>query len=266
MKNLITIIIAVLILATSFFIFTNTPLFVKGYVKVKGAIGEIAGPTLKIAGKPTHFIGYIFNSYFNLIGTKKENLALKKKLETLQLENRKITELEKENKRLKIILNLIEQAPDSMITARVIGEDIKNWFKCIIIDKGRNYGIKEKMSVITPKGIVGQAVEVNKWHSKVMIINDTNSSVDVYVEGKNTRGILEGTGQTTLRLKYILKNDEVEIGDKLITSGKDGIYQKGLPTGIVITINRNKPGIFADIEVMPYNNFKRLEEVLILKR
>ena len=123
-----------------------------------------------------------------------------------------------------------------------------------------------KMPVVTSRGLVGQVVETDRWVTKVMVINDTNSSVDIYVEGRNTRGILEGTGQTLLRLKYIRKNDELEIGDKLITSGKDGIYPKGLAIGIVTTVNRNKPGIFADIEVMPFNNFNRLEEVLVLKK
>jgi len=62
------------------------------------------------------------------------------------------------------------------------------------------------------------------------------------------------------------KNDEIELGDKVITSGKDGIYPRGLPTGIITTIDRNKPGIFADIEVMPFTDFKRLEEVLVLRK
>lgn len=122
------------------------------------------------------------------------------------------------------------------------------------------------MPIITPKGVVGQVVEVSKWHSKVMTIGDVNSSVDVNVEGRDTRGILEGTDHTVLRLKYITKNDEIEIGDKLVTSGKDGIYPKGIPAGIVIAINKNKAGIFYDIEVMPYNNFKRLEEVIVVRR
>jgi len=266
LKTSITIITAVLVLAFSFFIFTNTSLFVHTYVKVKCNLGEIAGPAIKIVGKPANLVKYLFETYVNLFDAKKENVELKKKLDIFQLENQKISELEKENKRLKLILHLAEQNPSKMIAARVIGEDIKNWFRCIIIDKGRDFGVTEKMPIITPKGLVGQAVEVNKWHSKVMIVNDTNSSVDVYIDGKNSRGILEGTGQTTLKLKYILKNDEAAIGDKLITSGKDGIYPKGLPTGIIITVNRNKPGIFADIDVMPFNNFKRLDEVLIIRK
>jgi rod shape-determining protein MreC len=200
------------------------------------------------------------------MGAKKENAELKKKLDTLLLESQKIPDLERENKRLKTLLNFVEKNPKSVIAARVIGEDLKNWYKCVIIDKGSAGAIKEKMPVITPRGIVGQAVEVDRWHSKIMVINDINSSVDVSVEGKNTRGLLEGTGHTALKLKYILKNDDIEIGDKLFTSGKDGIYPKGLPAGIVITVNRNKSGIFADIEVMPFNNFKHLEEVLVVKK
>ena len=179
---------------------------------------------------------------------------------------RKFLSLEQENRRLKTLLNLMEQHPRTMIASRVVGEDVKNWFKCIIIDKGTNSGVRQKMPVITPRGLVGQVVDADRWVTKVMVINDTSSSVDVYVEGKNTRGILEGTGQTLLKLKYIRKNDEIEIGDRLITSGKDSIYPKGLATGIVTTVNLNKPGIFADVDVMPFNNFKRLEEVLIIKR
>ena len=266
MKNTVVIIIAIAVLIISFFIFTNTPLFLKGYSVAKTGFGEVSGPLLRIIGKPGEFASYIFNNYIGLVRTNRENADLRNRLARLQMENQKIPELEHENKRLKTILNLMEQRPKTMIAARVVGEDIKNWFKCIILDKGKSNGITIKMPVITPSGLVGQVVEADRWVTKVMVINDTNSSVDVYVEGRNTRGILEGTGQTVLKLKYIRKNDEIEIGDKLITSGKDGIYPKGLAAGIVTTVNRGKPGIFSEIEVMPFNNFNILEEVLVLKK
>ncbi|MBP8625079.1 MAG: rod shape-determining protein MreC [Syntrophorhabdales bacterium] len=263
---LIIIIIAVLVLTVSFFIFTRTPIFVNNYLKIKISCGEIVGPALRLLKEPFTGARYIFNTYMNLIDAKKENYLLKKRIDELLLENQRIPELEQENRRLKTILKLAESNPGTSVVAKVIGEDLKNWFKCIIVDKGRDHGINEKMPVITPKGIVGQVVEVNKWHSKVMIINDTNSSVDVNIEGRDTRGVLEGTGYTVLKLKYITKNDEVEVGDKLVTSGKDSIYPKGIPTGIIIAIDKQKAGIFYDIDVMPYNNFKRLEEVMILRK
>ncbi len=211
-------------------------------------------------------MGGFFDSYFNLVGAKKENEELREKYEKLYIENQKLLETERENARLRKLLDFTQKRPNTMIAAGVIGEDLKNWFRCIIIDKGRKQNVREKMPVVTPKGIVGQVVEVDLWHAKVMVLNDTNSSIDVNVEGKNTRGLLEGTGQNTVKLKYVIKNDDIEIGDKLVTSGKDGIYPKGIPAGIVITANRNKAGIFADIDVMPYNNFRQLEEVLLIKK
>ncbi len=197
---------------------------------------------------------------------KRKNEELKKKIETLELETQKIPELEKENERLKGLLHLVEEQPNKLIAARIVGEDVMNWFKCVIIDKGRYAGIKERMPVITPLGVVGQAVEVHNWHTKVMVVNDTNSAIDVYVSGKNARGIVEGTGSTTLKLKYVTKNDEVEVGDKLITSGKDVIFPKGLAVGIVINVNKNRAGLFSDVDVMPFNNFKKLDEVLVVKK
>jgi rod shape-determining protein MreC len=265
-KGTFVIISAILLLTLSFLFFTNITAFEKTYLRTKSYLADGIGPALSVIGAPVRSISYVFENYIDLIDVKRTNAELKKKLESMEFENQKIPELIKENERLKGLLQLVEERPKEFIAARVTGEDVMNWFKCIIIDKGRNAGVREKMPVITPAGVVGQAVEINKWHSKVMIINDTNSAVDAYVTGKHTRGIVEGTGHTILKLKYVQKNDDAEVGDKLITSGKDGIYPKGFALGIIISINKNVPGLFADIDVMPHNNFKKLDEVLVVKK
>lgn len=266
MKSTFVIIATILLLVLSFLLFTNIAVFQKGYGKAKFYLADGVGPVLQILKTPARSVSYVLENYVDLIDVKRRNDKLKKKVETLELETQKIPELEKENERLKGLLHLVEEQPNELIAARIVGEDVMNWFKCVIIDKGRSAGIKEKMPVITPSGIVGQAVEVHNWHTKVMVVNDTNSAVDVYVSGKNARGIVEGTGSTTLKLKYVTKNDEVEVGDKLITSGKDAIFPKGLAVGIVINVNKNRAGLFSDIDVMPFNNFKKLDEVLVVKK
>jgi len=266
LRNSIAIIIAILVLVISFLSFTNAPFVARSYSTVKGGLTSLFGPVLSVASKPVDAIGGFFGSYLNLVGAKKENEELREKYEKLYIENQKLVETERENTRLRKLLDFAQKKPNTMMAAGVIGEDLKNWFRCIIIDKGRKDNVREKMPVVTPKGIVGQVVEVDLWHSKVMVLNDTNSSIDVNVEGKNTRGLLEGTGQNIVKLKYVIKNDDIEVGDKLVTSGKDGIYPKGIPAGIVITANKNKAGIFADIDVMPFNNFRQLDEVLLVKK
>jgi rod shape-determining protein MreC len=266
LRNPVVIIVAVVILAISFLVFTNTAIFVRGYVAAKDTVSVAAGPVLKGISTATNGLRSILDSYVNLLHTKRENDDLKKRLADLQIQSQRMAELERENTRLRAILSFTKQQPDTLVAARVIGEDLKNWYRCIIIDKGKSAGLKERMPVVTARGLVGQIVEAHQWHSKVMVINDTNSSVDTYIEGKNTRGILEGTGQSTLRMKYVRKTDEAEAGDKLITSGKDGVYPRGLPVGIITSVQRTKAGIFSDIDVMPYSDFRRLDEVLVVGR
>ena len=266
MRNPIVIGIAIIILVVSFLAYTDTPFLAKGFLAVKNGLSTTVGPVLKGTTRAFGSVGHIFESYFNLISTKKENVDLKKKIEYLEIQNQKMMEMERENARLRNILGFIHQNRGSMVAARVIGEDLKNWYKAIIIDRGTSSGIKAKMPVITGKGIVGQVVESHQWHSKVMVINDTHSAVDVYVDGKETRGILEGTGQATLKLKYVRKTEEIDVGDRLLTSGKDTIYGKGTPVGLVTRVDRDKSGVFAEVGVMPYNDFRKLDEVIIVKK
>ena len=255
-----------IILAVSFLLFTDIGPVAKRYSKVKVYAANLVGPALRGLSAPFRFTHDVFDSYANLVHVKKRNSELQKRVETLQLQNQKLAELEKENERLRKLLHFMDQRPGTLIASRVIGEDLTNWFKSVVIDKGRGNGISEKMPVVTPEGVVGQAVEVNQWHTKVMLLIDTNSAIDVYATGKQARGILTGTGRTTLKMKYVLKNDDLEAGDRLITSGKDGVYPRGLPVGVVISVNKNVVGLFAEVEVMPFNNFRKLDEVLVVRR
>jgi rod shape-determining protein MreC len=266
LKGTLVVIAAALILAVSFFLFTNIGPVAKAYSKAKLYSAGMVGPTLKAMSAPFRFTHLVLDEYVNLVAVKRRNSDLEKKLEILQLQNQRLPELQNENERLRRLLHFMEERPGTLTAARVIGEDVSNWFKCVIIDKGRSSGISEKMPVITADGVVGQAVEVNPWHAKVMILTDTNSSIDVYVSGKQARGILAGTGGTTLKMKYVLKNDDLEAGDRLITSGKDGVYPRGLPVGVVISMNRDVVGLFAEVGVMPFNNFRKLDEVLVVHK
>ena len=266
MKGTLVVITAVVILAVSFLLFTDVGPVAKRYSKAKVYFATVVGPTLRGVSAPFRFTHGMFDGYINLVDVKRKNVELQRKLEALQLQNQKLSELEKENERLRRLLHFMDQRPGTLTAARVIGEDVTNWFKCIIIDKGHGNGIRERMPVITPEGVVGQAVEVNQWHTKVMLLIDTNSAIDVYVTGKQARGILAGTGRTTLKMKYVLKNDDIETGDRLITSGKDGVYPRGLPVGVVISVDKNVVGLFAEVEVMPFNNFRKLDEVLVVRK
>jgi rod shape-determining protein MreC len=75
---------------------------------------------------------------------------------------------------------------------------------------------------------------------------------------------MEGKLAEVCIIKYVQKNEDVQVGDKVITAGLGGIFPKGLMIGAVTRMERKRPGIFQYIEVTPAVDFSRLEEVLIL--
>jgi rod shape-determining protein MreC len=121
------------------------------------------------------------------------------------------------------------------------------------------------VTVVTSDGVVGRVIEVSLHTAKVLLITDPNSAMDVIVQRSRTQGIMEGKVEEVCVLKYVQKNEDVQVGDKVITSGLGGIFPKGLMTGTVTRVERKRPGIFQYIEVTPSVDFSRLEEVLILK-
>jgi rod shape-determining protein MreC len=100
-----------------------------------------------------------------------------------------------------------------------IGRDPSSWFKTILIDKGSDDGVSRGAGVITPEGMVGRMVEVAASTSKVLLITDINSSVDAVVKRNRARGIVEGQGENRCRLSYVLKTEDVQPDDVLVSSG-----------------------------------------------
>ncbi|MCS7281437.1 MAG: rod shape-determining protein MreC [Desulfobacterota bacterium] len=264
MKPYLALSSAIFALIVAFLGFTNFPWAANFYSKLRDPLSEITGWAVSFLDRPVKRVAHYYDRYLDLVDAKKEVIELRRRLDALYLEYSRLKELERENRQLRQILELKEKKEYKMVVASIVGEDIKSWYKGILIDKGRDSGIKEKMPVISPKGLVGQVIEANRKTSKIMVINDAKSAVDVYVEGKEIRGIVEGSGETTLKLKYVKKNEDLEAGDKLITSGKDGIYPRGIPVGIVVNINKKKGGIFLDVDVMPFANFRVLDYVIVL--
>ena len=92
MKSTFVIIAAILLLVLSFLLFTNIAVFQKGYGKAKYYLADGVGPVLEILKTPAHSVSYVLENYVDLIDVKRKNEELKKKVETLELENQKIPE------------------------------------------------------------------------------------------------------------------------------------------------------------------------------
>lgn len=206
----------------------------------------------------------VWNQYFSLVSTAEENRVLKKQLRQVISDNNQYEEVSLANQRLRRLLNFHKEVQIEGFAAEVVARDPSVWFQTVIIDKGTKDKVRRNMPVVVSEGIVGQVVDVSTGYAKVLLIIDPNSSIDALCQRTRARGIVKGAVGKQCDFEYVLRTDDVKVGDVLISSGLDGVYPKGVRIGRVASVVKNSADIFQSVGVEPYVNFDKLEEVLVV--
>ncbi|MFZ3209120.1 MAG: rod shape-determining protein MreC [Geobacteraceae bacterium] len=207
---------------------------------------------------------HIWADYVDLLNVRKENKRLMESLKALNARLQEDREALLANERLKKLLDLKDTLRAPLVAAVVIGEDSSPWFKTILIDRGERDGLREGMPVVASEGVVGQLVKVAPETSRVILLTDHASAIAGVIQRSRARGVARGKGNDRCALEFTLREEEVKVGDLLVTSGMGGVFPKGLPIGEVTMVKKGEYGIFQAIEVRPAVNINRLEEVLVL--
>jgi rod shape-determining protein MreC len=166
--------------------------------------------------------------------------------------------------RLQKLLALKERINYPTIVARVIGRDQTSIIKTILINKGTSHGLRVDLPVVADQGVVGRIVEASSHVSKILILIDENSNIDSLVQENRIQGILQGAGSLGCSLKYVSKTETVNVGNIVISSGLSGLFPKGLLLGVVKSVDKTDGGLFQKIDVAPFVDFARLEEVMVI--
>ena len=225
---------------------------------------EIIAPLQIFINETINLTERVWLKYFGLINTRNENIRMKKELDSLKIENYLYQEMLAANQRLQQLLQFRNMSDQPVIAAQVIGRDPTGWFQSVIIDKGKNSGIKLNMPVVNAEGVVGKLVSVSNNYSKVLLIIDQNSSVDCIIQRSRDDGILKGLSSGVCKLDYVLKSSDVHVGDVVVTSGLGGIFPKGIPVGEVTDVEDHPGELFKDVRIRPAVDFSKLEELLII--
>jgi rod shape-determining protein MreC len=213
----------------------------------------------------TRWIDRIQNSYSILADYKSENDELRTRIQQLEAERNRLLEAEATNRRLQQLLEFRSHLASASITASIIANSASTWFKSCLLDRGSVDGVSKGMAVVTPLGVVGQVVAVTPRTAKVLLLTDPNSGVDVFVQRTRARGIVSGSLENGTIMKYVKRTEDIQEGDRLVTSGVDGVFPKGIVVGAVTKVRKEVLGLFQSIEVLPAVNLARTEEVLIVK-
>jgi len=205
----------------------------------------------------------IWNHYFALQNTSRDNEQLRRENDALKLQITQLQSKAAEADRLAGLLNFRKLHMDvPMVGARVIGASPGTASVTIDIDRGQRDGIKKNMGVITPDGVVGKVIEAYANTAQVLLLTDKDSGVGALLADSRTQHPVGGTGEPLLIMKYVPNDDNVNDGERVVTSGMDRIFPRDLPVGTIVEI---KPGnTFKQIRVRPAANLERLEEVIVL--
>lgn len=256
-NNLIVAVLAVYGISQKKFTLEEPTLFQR-------VVMEVISPLQKGISDSQKSLSSLWENYISIVDTSKDNVLLKKKISRLESDLFGMEEIRQENLRLKRLLNYSSEISEQRILAQVVGWDSANEFKVIRLNKGQKDGIQVMSPVITDQGLVGYIYRVTENYSDVLTILDQNNRVDVLVERTRTHGIVEGVHNFKCALKYVMRNELIEVGDKLVTAGVGGVYPKGIKVGMITDIEKENFGMTLAVEVAPSVDFDKLEEVLVI--
>lgn len=232
---------------------------------VGGAVvGELSRPFLVANRFIQSGVGGVWSEYFNLIGVREENQSLRARLAVLEAQASQLIELRHEVDQLRSLTSVEVEEDPKQIAARVISFDATQWVEAVTLDRGSNHGIRPGLAVINAAGLIGQVIESGPNTSRVLLITDPVSGVDSLIQASRVRGIVQGAGNEQCSLLYVERGTEVRIGDRLVTSGLDGVFPRGVPVGVVTQVETRPSGIFQIIDVKPSVELSELDYVLVL--
>lgn len=210
-----------------------------------------------------------FQGIFAFRNLQQENKELKQELAGRENLRYLVLELQKENYRLRKMLDFKEHSAYELLPAEVIARDPSNWFETMTINRGSLHGVKKNMAVITSEGLVGNIQRVTPASSQVLLLTDSRRAVSAMVMRSREPGdigIMEGSSGESVFLRFSNLPPEANIqpGDAIISSGLGGIFPKGLVIGTVLETGLDQYGLLQQALVLPAVNFNRLEEVFIV--
>ncbi len=210
---------------------------------------------------------FYWKHYLWLVNIESENNELVNRVKFLEAQNTRLNEIDLENQRLKTVLNFREFSGYQGTVARVIARDPSNWVKTVTINKGSADGLRVGMAVVDGNAILGQTVTVNSNSARVLLITDNSSAIASIAQSSRAQGITEGIlNPAVLKLRYALKVKELDIniGERILASGIDGVFPKGALVGVVSQVDNSSDDLFQEVEITPSVDISRLEDVFVI--
>jgi len=237
----------------------------KGVSLIRYVVVSVVTPPERWAHNLGLGIRGLWFGYMDLVHVRQQDAALKTEIERLRLEQASLAEDARQGQRLEQLLDFREHYIYKTVPAQVIGASGTDQSRTLYIDKGAKDGLAPDMPVVTGDGIVGKLKDVFDHKSLVLLVSDPTSGVGVILETTRTRGILKGVPFGQLQVINVSPDERIKAGQRIVTSGGDQIFPRGMPVGTVekVTPDPDRDPL-VDVSVQPAANLSSLEEVLVI--
>jgi rod shape-determining protein MreC len=231
-----------------------------------GAILDIAAPVQKMIAFPFELTQDAWRHYVSLLDVSDTNQGLRARLAAVEEENLQLREALIASGRLARIAEIRADFEVPMLPSELVGVDPSPWFRSVLIDRGREQGVRSGMPLISEQGLVGLVTATSAHAAKAMLVLDRQSAVDGIVQRSRSRGIVRGRGTTELDFEFVVRGSDVRIGDVVISSGLGGVYPKGVRIAEVVSVSDPGSGLMQTARLVPSVDFGRLEQVFVMLR
>lgn len=208
-------------------------------------------------------IGGAWREYVALRQVRGANDQLRIQVGRLQVELQQQQALASRAAGLESLLQLRDATPFTTLAASIVAGASSPEFRTLTINRGHADAVAADMAVLAPAGVVGRVIRTARGAAKIQLLVDRNAAAGVLIERSRAQGVAMGTGADLLRLDFVAGSADVAVGDRVLTSGIDGIYPKGLLVGAVAAVAR-EGGTLGAIQIRPAVDFGRLEDVLVV--
>jgi len=206
----------------------------------------------------------VVSDLFNIKSLKKENEQLRETNAKLMLQLSKLREAAIVNNELKEMLALKDTSGFPLVSANVVSKSLSRVQGTITLNVGSSDSIKVGMPVITDKGLVGIIYSVSSNYSIARTLQNIDLKITVKDERTRENGLMKWNGEKFV-IVNVPKTYQIKKGDRIVTSELSSLIPFPIPVGIAAGSNNVETGIFNEIQVIPFVDFAKVENVFVVK-
>jgi rod shape-determining protein MreC len=233
--------------------------------EIRQGVSVVLHPLEVAVRAPVNAFLYVSDYITTQTSLVHENRQLRQRALQNSMELQRFQTLQSENAHLRNLLSALPAMPQPARLGEIVHSGRDPFSQKVVVNLGARHGITSGQAVIDELGVIGQVTQVYPFSSEVTLVTDKDLAIPVQVERSGLRAIAFGNSRSAaIDLPYLPVNVDIQEGDKLVTSGIDGVYPAGLAVATVTHIDRQSFAPFARITCLPTAGIQTHRQVLLV--